>query len=378
MAWFHFCTANHNKVGRSTLSDMAAWFEAGLLELGHKVTFSETSVERSAINLFWEYFEPGMREELLGAGVDFGLIATELPDGQGFNWRSDPTWTTRFNCFVEIAPHAKFIWTMIESSVQFYAQFCPTTFIELGFSERLIPGGLNKAPHIDFCFFGLRTPYRETVVSQLEKHAKVVWPRGLLSPTAIAELISNSRVGLNFKQSDQWPIPSPTRLGRLMMAKRAVAAEYVPVPTRQGDIAGICPQTVPFHEHALHILDTDWREKAERVFQRYQAEMPMALILEQVLDKTLNYRTGSSEAKTIPIKVAPPVMVGEDSTWNFFRWKDEYYSLRKTLGPVEVRLGGQALQHIHGMENILCANSLSELYEMAEKELSRSLDVQQQ
>ncbi len=367
MAWFHFCTANHNEVGRSTLTDMADWFEAGLLELGHKVTFSDSCVERSAINLFWEFFEPRMCEELLGTGVEFGLIATEIPDGRGFNWRSDPEWTTRFNCFVEIAPHAKFIWTMIESSVPYYAQFCPTAFIELGFSERLVPGGLNKAPHIDFCFFGLRTPYREHVVNQLEKHAKVIWPAGLLSPTAIAELISNSRVGLNFKQSDQWPIPSPTRLGRLMMAKRAVAAEHVPVSTRQGDIAGICPQTVPFHEHALRILDADWREKAEKVFQRYHAEMPMALIMEQALEKTLNDRTGGSEAKTIPINFAPPVLVGEDSIWNFFCWGHEYFSLRKTLGAVEVRLGGQALQHTHGMENILRANSLSELYEMAKK-----------
>jgi hypothetical protein len=368
MAWFHFCTANHNAVGRSTLTDMAAWFEAGLLELGHKVTFSETCVERSAINLFWEYFEPGMLEALVGSGIDFGLIATEIPDGQGFNWQNDPRWSARFNTFSEVAPHAKFIWTMIESSVPFYSQFCPTAFIELGFSERLVAAGLNNSPHIDFCFFGLRTPYRETVVKQLQKHAKVVWPQGLLSPAGIAELISNSRVGLNFKQSDQWPIPSPTRLGRLMMAKRAVAAEYVPVPTRQGEIAGICQQSVPFHEHALQILEIGWRENAEAAFARYQVEMPMALIMERVLDQTIHYRTGGAEAQTVPIKLYPPVLISEDPIWNFFRWEDEYFSLRKALGAIDVRLGAQALQTIHGVDNVLYAESLSALYQQAESE----------
>ncbi|MGY4530941.1 hypothetical protein ACVW0Y_000044 [Pseudomonas sp. TE3786] len=371
MAWFHFCTANHNAVGRSTLTDMADWFEAGLLELGHKVTFSETSVERSAINLFWEYFEPGMLKELLGAGVEFGIIATEIPDGEGFNWQSDPRWTARFDTFSEVARHAKFIWTMIESTVPFYAQFCPTAFIELGFSERLVPADLNTRPHIDFCFFGLRTPYREKVVKQLEKHAKVVWPQGLLSPTGIAELISNSRVGLNFKQSAQWPIPSPTRLGRLMMARRAVAAEHVPVSTRQGDIAGICPQSELFHQHALHILDSGWHQSAEQVFERYKTEMPMALIMERVLEQTISYRAVDSAAKAVHIKLYPPVWIGEDAIWNFFRWEDEYFSLKKELGPIDVRQGGHALQNIHGVENVLYSSDLSELYQKAESESLR-------
>ncbi|WP_430447471.1 MAG: hypothetical protein ACQZ2J_09320 [Pseudomonas piscis] len=368
MAWFHFCTANHNKIGRSTLTDMADWFEAGLLDLGHKVTFSETSMERSAINLFWEYFEPGMIEELLRSGIEYGIIATELPDGHGFNWRSDQQWTNRFNTFSEVARHAKFIWTMIESSVPFYSQFCPTAFIELGFSQRLVPASLNKSPNIDFCFFGLRTPYREKVVKQLQMHAKVVWPRNLLSPSDIAELINNSRVGLNFKQSDKWPIPSPTRLGRLMMAKRAVAAEYVPVATRQGDIAGICPEAIPFHEHALHILESGWNKKAELAFERYRTEMPMALIMERVLEQTISQFDTVSEAGTIEIRLYPPVLIGEDPTWNFFGWENEYFSLRKSLGEIDVRLGAHVLQSLYGVENVLYSNSLSSLYQKVGKE----------
>lgn len=365
MAWFHFCTANHNAVGRSTLADMAAWFEAGLLDLGHTVTFSATSVERSAINLFWEYFEPGMPEALLGTGIEFGIIATEIPDGQGFNWQREPRWTSRFATFVKVAKHARFIWTMTECSVPFYAQFCPTAFVELGYSPRLLPAGQNPNPHIDFCFFGLRTPHREAVIQQLEKHAHVVWPAGLLSPAGVAELISNSRVGLNFKQSAQWPIPSPTRLGRLLMAKRAVAAEHVPTPTRQGDIVGIGPEGVPFHEYALHILEGGWRHQAHMAFERYRTEMPMARIMEQVLEQTISQRSSSHDAETIAIRLFPPVLIGEDALWNYFRWDNDYFCLRKALGAIDIWQGPQTLQARHGTQNVLYADHLPTLYQRA-------------
>ncbi len=349
------------------MTDMADWFEAGLLDLGHKVTFSASSVERSAINLFWEYFEPGMADALIRSGVDYGIIATEIPDGQGFNWRDEPEWVTRFNTFAEVAQRAKFIWTMVESTVPFYARFCPTAFIELGFSERLIPLQANDSPQYDFCFFGLRTPYREKVVEQLGQYARIEWPVGFLSADSVEQLIGNSRIGLNFKQSDQWPIPSPTRLGRLMMAKRAVAAEYVPVPTRQGDIAGICPEKMPFHEYALSILDSGWDRKAETVFELYKASMPMAHIMEQVLDRTLLHSLDGSASGTVPLKLLPPMLVEEDPIWNFVCWGEEYFSLKKELGNVDVTLGIETLQYLYKAGSILHAGSLSELHRLIEQ-----------
>ena len=46
--WFHFSSFNHDPVGRTSLVDLAAWFEAGLIDLGHKVTFSDRQVEPGA------------------------------------------------------------------------------------------------------------------------------------------------------------------------------------------------------------------------------------------------------------------------------------------------------------------------------------------
>lgn len=366
MAWFHFCTANHHATGKATLDDMANWFEAGLLDLGHTVTFSRTSVERSAINLFWEYFEPGMAAKLHDAGIEYGIIATEIPDGAGFNWRKEPEWLARFQGFSEAAQHARFIWTMVESTVPYYARFCPTAFIELGFSRRLIPAQAVRLPTVDFCFFGLRTPYREEVVERLRQYARVEWPQHFLTAAGVSELIANSKIGLNFKQSPQWPIPSPTRLGRLMMAQRAVAAEYVPLATRQGEIAGICPETTPLHEYALSIFEAGWKQKADTAFAQYEAQMPMASIMENVLDSTLPAARAQHAPQRVPLQLLPPILVSENSLWNFVCWGDTYFALKKSLGQVDVTLGLAALLDLYP-KGIQHAGDLEEVLRLADQ-----------
>jgi hypothetical protein len=366
MAWFHFCTANHNEKGRSTLGDMADWFEAGLLDLGHKVTFSDSVVEKGAVNLFWENFLPGMGEAIAGTGVTYGIIATEIPDGHAFNWRTEPYWKERFDAFSEAARGASFVWTMVESTVPFYSQFCPSAFMELGYSDRLIPKYQNDDPQIDFCFFGLRTPYREEIVSKLQKHARVEWPRSLLSADGVAKLIGDSKIGLNFKQSGQWPIPSPTRLGRLLMAKRAVASEFVPVATRQGEITGLCPEDMPFHEYALDILHGDWRGRAGRAFEVYRETMPMSGILENILEHTVSSISSAAAAGQVEIAAAlPPLVVDAAGIWSFIRWGDGYYAVPRWRIGLDVTVGIEALQKKYGKGNILYSKDLAELREQA-------------
>jgi hypothetical protein len=194
----------------------------GLLDSGHKATHSESHLEPGAINLFWECFHPGMAAQIRETGVTYGIIATEIPAGSTFNWREEPQWKQRFDAFLDVASGASFIWTMVESTVPFYARFCPMAFIELGFSERLIPPYIGNVPEFDFSFFGLRTPYRMAAIEQIRKHARVEWPEHFLSPEEVGVLIGKTRVGLNFKQSERWPVPSPTRLGRLIMLTQMV------------------------------------------------------------------------------------------------------------------------------------------------------------
>lgn len=336
--WFHFCTANHDSVGRSTLVDMAAWFEAGLLDLGHKVTFSESHVEPSAINLFWECFLPGMGSQIGELGVRYGIIATEIPDGVGFNWRTEPHWKARFDAFAEMASGADFIWAMVESTVPFYSRYCPTAFMELGFSERLIPSYINEEQVFDFSFFGLKTPYRIEVVERLRKYANVVWPDKFLTADEVGGLIGKTKVGLNFKQSELWPIPSPTRLGRLMMAKRDIASEYTEVMTRQGEIVGLCPPGQNLVDFALERLGSDWKGRADRVFEEYRVQMKMRDIMDSVLHRTVSdIVVNANSGNAVSVKsILPPVLVGSVNGYNIVHYQNLYHGLPQRLGPIDL------------------------------------------
>ncbi len=286
MAWFHFCISNHHPSGHVVLKDQADLFSAGLKDLGHKVTFSKNHVETAAINLFWEHFSPKAVERMAALTIPYGIIATELPDGEGFNWRRELAWTQRYAGFMEVAKRAAFIWSAGESPLPFYSTLAPSAFVDFGFSERLIPAYLNQTPTYDFSFYGLPTPYREAAMEKFRRYASVNWPEKILSHKDIGDLLAGSKIGINFKQSEHWPVPSGTKLMRLLMAKRGIACEYVTTPTRQGEIAGICPPDQDFTEYALGLRD-GYKARAEIAFERYRAELPMAEILERTIEQTV-------------------------------------------------------------------------------------------
>lgn len=360
----HFCTFNHDPVGRSTLVDMAAWFIAGLVDSGHKATFSESHLEPGAINLFWECFHPGMGAQIRETGVTYGIIATEIPTGSTFNWREEPHWKQRFDAFLDVASGASFVWTMVESTIPFYARFCPTAFMELGFSERLIPPYIDNEPEFDFSFFGLRTAYRMAAVDRIRKHARVEWPEHFLSPKEVGALIGKTRVGLNFKQSERWPVPSPTRLGRLIMAKRGVAAERTEVATRQGGIAGLAPPGQDFADFALQTLNSGWKQRAENAFADYRDQMPMGSIMESVLDRTiagLAVAHHRQRAIRVSLSTLPPVLVMTRGDWNVVAWNEGYYALLQSCGDVDVREGIASLRGKYGKRSVYRAGTLRQV-----------------
>lgn len=363
MAWFHFCSANHNSVGRPTLGEMAKWFEAGLLDLGHEVSFSERYVEHGAINIFWESFNRDFNRQLRESRIPFGIIGTEIPDGSGFNWRRDGAWPARFAAFEEIASEAKFVWTTIESAIPYYGTFSSTAFVELGFSERLLPIHQNADPDIDFFFYGLDTPYRRAAVEKIRRYATVEWPAHFLSDADVEILISRGKVGLNFKQSERWPIPSPTRLGRLLMAKRAVAAEFVPVPTRQGELVGICPAEVDFADYALTVLRSDWKARAKGAFEVYRETMHMKNIMQCVLDLTLSTVPNRSQSQSAGKKVLEwtesPQRISTIDHWNIVHWNKTYFALHKCLGEIDVTIGRETLLKAYGNGYIMSGPDLT-------------------
>lgn len=359
--WFHFCTSNHNAIGRETLEDMYNWFQAGLSELGHQVTISSEEVHEGAINIFWENFLPGMGDKIKRTKTIYGIVATEIPFGDSFNGRSDGPWPLRWKGFPEVASGASFIWTMVESTVPFYSQFAPTAFMELGYSELLVPKKTIENPDIDFSFFGLRTPYREKVIKKLEKKAKVLCPKKFLTSEGVSELIARTKVGLSFKQSETWPIPSPTRLGRHLMAKRGLVTEHTSVITRQAELVSVVPEGRDFVEFALEKLKT-WKADAEIAFERFRIEMPMKSILENILDQTgvLGLSLASFDNRSIKIVLDPPQLLKTICDVNIVHYDGCYFGVKQKLGEIDFTQDKDVLKELY-KEDIIIAKTLIEV-----------------
>jgi hypothetical protein len=344
MTWFNFCSVNHDDIGKSTLFDMFEWLRVGLTEAGHLVTYSERNFEYKAINLIWENFNDFIVPQLaINTNYRWGIIATELPTEYTFNYRTEPEWINRFNNFYKVAPYADFIWTMIEDSVKFYSNFAPTKFVELGFSNYLYDSHRTEEPLYDFCFWGLMTPYRRNALDELSKYSKVLYCEKFISSNNVLNIIRASKICINFKQSELWPIPSPTRLGRIMHGSRIVACEYVTNPTRQGLIAGICPIELNFYEYCLSLLIINSKQHCDNVIEEYEHNMPMKSICCDLVN--FIYADTLLTISDIDMSIylsnnLPPKLIKSFKNFNVVYFNSFYYILQKSDGPIDLHIEG--------------------------------------
>jgi len=300
------------------LYDQIRLFEAGLSALGHNVSIGDR-IAPNAVNLMWENFRPGQARLLRESGVVYGIVATEIPDGSGFNWRRDDSWGTRWDSFPEVSKGAAFIWALVEQGLPTYSQFAPSAYLEIGCSDRLVPAEAHLDPEFDFAFFGQINAYRQSVLDAIGRHSKVRTPRKILMPGELSTFIGQCRVAICFRHSPNWPVPSATRLGLILHARRGVAAEYTPVSTRQSSIVPMAPKDANFPAFCLEQLTPSWRRDAENAYERYRALLPMERLMEKILDETVlansRVRTGirnaPDEARVEIPNLFPPEIVLE-------------------------------------------------------------------
>ncbi|QJX01126.1 hypothetical protein [Frigoriglobus tundricola] len=273
---------------------MFFWLRAGLEELGHEVTLSHDKLSPSAVNVVWEGFTPEAGAALRASGLRYGIIVTEFMDGTGFNKgtprsdqpdRRDETYRKRWLGFEAAAGRASFFWSMVESNLPALRARAPASFVELGFSERLVPAP-GENPHIDFSFTGILTPHRQRVLEALEKRARVIWHGTLIPIEERDRLFRATRINLSINKTTDWQMPSGTRVGLALLSKRGIALDGTPQQTRLSGLVESCPADTDFVEFALDRLHGDWQSASETAFDRYRAELPMKAVMERALDES--------------------------------------------------------------------------------------------
>lgn len=265
---------NHG-VGARSLADMRHFLTDGLTALGHDVDVSER-IETDRLMIVTDYFAGGMGQRLLDSGAEFAVIATEIPTRHPdsgafqFNNRTDQDWPLRAVTFSHVAPKAKAILVMDPrpETLEAYRQFgVPVSYLGVGYSETLEREMLrwDAEPDLDFAFTGVSTPYRLEVLHALSKRYATGYQPGLLSFEARNIMLRRARCNLCLKLTEDWPLPSFTRIMATLHAGRPAIADQTRddlAPShlvRQMDIRNITwPAEVADPMQALEILKDEY------------------------------------------------------------------------------------------------------------------------
>ena len=354
--WFHICFPNHPPMGVLTISDMRDSIVAGLTELGHKVTFDENNFAPGAINIIFDNYAPDFPQALLRSKLTYGIISTEVFDGKGLNWKRDDWWKKRWKYFKKLAKNALFIWATDKNAISHYTKkFAPTSYFEPGYSDLLLPKIPATNPDIDFAFFGVKTPHREALISRLKKHSHVVWPDHIVSMPELDALISRTKIGLSLKLTPVWPWPSGSRLSRLLMASRGIAAEYTEYALclSLGDLIPVSPKDVDFVDFAFAQLSGDWQSQAAERLEIFKQTIPMRKIAERMIDETFvssRHRVWEKDASDTGARrdlgdFHPPRLLESGSFYNIVHYQKKYFVVPHRLGKIDLRNKSDVRRH---------------------------------
>lgn len=290
---FHFALYNHYEHSQETLKDVYLPIMHALQELGHECSAnSHLSFRTEVMNVIVEHFPQGWEKALweptARGPLKYGVVMTEMFDGNGLNYQSSHEWRDRFQGFMNALQGAKFIWSLAGGS-NFYKQICPAADIDIGWDPKL-EWDYTMAKAWDFILTGSPSPDRERLVDSLRKDGhKVYWARDC-SNMQRNRMANCSSWSLGVKPSISIPIPSATRIVSSIQAGCPVILEPVAVETDlYNAVAPVAPPWMDDWENTcsntlkLPTESQGWWELQRDALKK----RPMVGIIAAALDATL-------------------------------------------------------------------------------------------
>lgn len=276
--------ANHHPGAVGTLDEQMAWLTEGLEGLGHTVTYNKDKPDPSAVNILWECFHPEFAKEMVNSGHRYAIVATEIPDGRGWNGIRTRPWRQRWKGFKIAAQRADFIWSLIPEALPLYEKMgLKASYLEYGFAERLLLKG-KKEKDIDFFFYGGGGDHRVNRINALAKSGFKAWHPGTIVPPDLRDsLLKRSKVVLGLKYTPEWKYTSTSRVGRAILGGCAVAHEWTERVLRPAHLVPMAPKDADWVEFAASVRDKS-KLFAESAIERYRIEMPIKRTMERALE----------------------------------------------------------------------------------------------
>lgn len=262
MTWFNFNTFNHCPQGRIIVEDITRTMGCQMEALGHQVSWVDDFLPGRAslvYNVLLESFadDPATLVRIREArenGCRFLYVATEEPSPNGFNHGLDPAMINRQNAYPEAMKYAVGTLHLIPGQhvTDWYKQFGPAAYAELGWSPALTCGLDHSEPEIsyDVGFFGKMTWRREQILGKLsEMGLSVLCLSSLDAPQSARDCsMRRCKVIVGIRGNEEWTTVSSTRCVAALAMGRPIIMEPHPAPDPWDKIVHFAPSLDMFYD----------------------------------------------------------------------------------------------------------------------------------
>lgn len=234
---FHINMFNHSDIGQRSLEDVVGIFGHQLRALGHTAAWDTNNTgfirPEDGINVIVEGFVP-QHQHIIGEarrrGCRFLMLATEEPTPNGFNYGTQEEMKKRQRDFHLVAPFFDAIFYLVpgEYTHNFYSQFAPSHYLELGYAPSLVRKQ-NIIPDYDFGFYGSLTKRRFAILKRLanrintQKAVKIV--ADFKTQQERDEQMMRAKVIVQIRKFDKMGLVSTSRCNTALSLGRPVVAE---------------------------------------------------------------------------------------------------------------------------------------------------------
>jgi hypothetical protein len=299
---FNIFLANHGAAAQ----DLALHLQHSLQSCGHTAYFSFKLV-RGICNIVIENFGPKLVDlmlELADADTPLVFWGTEEITGETFNLKVEETnthyankeyWKLRYDNFAAIAREATAIWVPIESLVEPYSALAPgvpVQFFPHGYTDGYprVPKRPEAERNIDFLFTGSSTEHRRNVLARLSERHSTLSHHHEVPDFIRRDFLSRAKVCLSLKLGPHTRLPSVSRIHNLLMNQCFVLQEDCPVPSHLDAFVHRAPTAELHAACERELAASDRHLKAEDMYERFRAALPMKEIVPKLLEEVFPAR----------------------------------------------------------------------------------------
>ena len=275
------------------MADSVRFVAGALEECGITVRIGTSQLDVSALNLFFDrfYVEPTFPNQMKIGNVKYGMVCTEVisPDGT-WNYGAERDAPGTFSAFELAIKNAEFVWCVLEESLEVCRAINPNTVVlPFGYLEAMEPVRTSPAAmkDIDFLMCGLPSDRRKDLVGEISAMGYEVYYPEMPVPIYLRDsLLERSKINLSLQKTKKHNTISVTRICHSIINKVPVLLEYSGPTNLYTDLCITAEPGEVAPKADECITQINLQKVAEESYQRLKSEVPMKVMMAEVLEAT--------------------------------------------------------------------------------------------